>query len=67
MNFIKNRHNYVNLRILFNDSALCYNIAIYREKEGAERCIFMSPIQDAKNYYTIEHFNNLPEDFHTDP
>lgn len=26
----------------------------------------MSPIQDTKNYYTIEVFNNLPEDFHTE-
>lgn len=26
----------------------------------------MSPIQNTKNYYTIEDFNNLPEDFHTE-
>ena len=26
----------------------------------------MSTAQNAKNYYTIEDFNNLPEDFHTE-
>lgn len=26
----------------------------------------MSPIQDTENYHTIEDFNNLPEDFHTE-
>lgn len=26
----------------------------------------MSTTQNAKNYYTIEDFNNLPEDFHTE-
>lgn len=26
----------------------------------------MSTLQDTKNYYTIEDFNNLPEDFHTE-